>query len=144
MDFNFSRDYNPSFGYDYKKDMDKKTLLAAVDRFVNGQGNQAGTEALAEILVNMIENSLGAIVTAEQNTEINGYQIPKLTEEQILEVYNTIVAGKPCVITDKDGKMHFIPTQGDAINDVISIQIVYFDVMLVTYTDDGSITHKDF
>lgn len=24
MDFNFSRDYNPSFGYDYKKDMDKK------------------------------------------------------------------------------------------------------------------------
>lgn len=56
-DFNFSRDFNKSFGYDYKKDMGKEELLAAVGRFIAGQGNQAGTEALAEILVNIIENS---------------------------------------------------------------------------------------
>ena len=37
--------------------MGKEELLAAVGRFIAGQGNQAGTEALAEILVNIIENS---------------------------------------------------------------------------------------
>ena len=56
-DFNFARDYNKSFSYDYKKDMGKDELLAAVARFIAGQWNQAGTEALAEILVNIIENT---------------------------------------------------------------------------------------
>lgn len=56
-DFNFARDFNKSFSYDYKKDMGKDELLAAVGRFIAGQGNQAGTEALAEILVNIIENT---------------------------------------------------------------------------------------
>ena len=56
-DFNFARDYNKSFSYDYKKDMGKDELLAAVARFIAGQRNQAGTEALAEILVNIIENT---------------------------------------------------------------------------------------
>lgn len=56
-DFNFARDFNKSFSYAYKKDMGKDELLAAVGRFIAGQGNQAGTEALAEILVNIIENT---------------------------------------------------------------------------------------
>lgn len=57
-DFNFARDFNKSFSYDYKKDMGKEELLAAIGRFIAGQGNQAGTEALAEILVNIVENSM--------------------------------------------------------------------------------------
>lgn len=57
-DFNFARDYNKDFSYDYKKAMGKDELLAAVGRFIAGQGNQAGTEALAEILVNIVENSM--------------------------------------------------------------------------------------
>ena len=55
-DFNFARDFNKDFSYDYKKDMGKGELLAAIGRFIAGQGNQAGTEALAEILVNIVEN----------------------------------------------------------------------------------------
>lgn len=57
-DFNFARDFNKDFSYDYKKDMGKVELLAAIGRFIAGQGNQAGTEALAEILVNIVENSM--------------------------------------------------------------------------------------
>ena len=57
-DFNFARDYNKDFSYDYKKDMGKDELLAAIGRFIAGQRNQAGTEALAEILVNIVENSM--------------------------------------------------------------------------------------
>ena len=57
-DFNFARDFNKDFSYDYKKDMSKVELLAAIGRFIAGQGNQAGTEALAEILVNIVENSM--------------------------------------------------------------------------------------
>ena len=55
-EFNFARDFNKDFSYDYKKDMSKVQLLAAIGRFIAGQGNQAGTEALAEILVNIVEN----------------------------------------------------------------------------------------
>ena len=57
-DFNFARDFNKDFSYDYKKDMGKDELLAAIGRFIAGQGNQAGTEALAEILINIVENSM--------------------------------------------------------------------------------------
>ena len=57
-EFNFARDFNKDFSYDYKKDMSKVELLAAIGRFIAGQGNQAGTEALAEILINIVENSM--------------------------------------------------------------------------------------
>ena len=71
--------------------MDKKRLLTAVERFINKRGGRADAGALAEILVNMIENPPCATVAAAENTEINGHHLPELTE---------------------DGKKHFVPTRG--------------------------------
>lgn len=84
-------------------------------------------------------------IKAESNTTVSGYSVPNLTVDDVLRAYNTIVSGGVCVISDSTDNSHFVVNQADTVGDEISIEIIYFNYMLVTYGSDGStvtITHK--
>jgi len=80
-------------------------------------------------------NEYSVIVYAENNTTAGsgGWEVPDLTANQILSLYNGVVQGKNCIVTDKDGKMHFVVTQADLVGDSINIGVMYFDTMYMTY-----------
>lgn len=72
-------------------------------------------------------------ITSTQNITVNGYSVPKLTDEQIISAYNSFIVGNEIIIVDKDGNMHFKVTQADIISDEVCISYVYFDLMILTY-----------
>lgn len=90
----------------------------------------------------IINAGFGTVVRAENNTEVNGYQIPQLTEEQILSIYNAVVTGRIVVISDKNDMMHFVVNQVDSVSDSICVCVMYFDIMVLSYHDDGTIDYK--
>ena len=83
------------------------------------------------------------LITAESNTTVNGYQVPSLTSEQIIEIYNGIVAGKEVVVVDATETMHFKVNQADSMSDEIFISFLYFDIMILQYDENENITHKE-
>lgn len=85
----------------------------------------------------------GVLIQANNNTTINGHSVPQLTSEQIVQAYNGLVAGKAVVITDANGLMHFAVDQADTISDEIYITFNYFDIMILDYNEDGTITFKE-
>lgn len=135
--------YDRAFALDFSSKIEKDEILKAISMFVQGQGNQAGLEYLAEILTAIVRDaSLGMVIQTKENTTINGFQVPKLTDDDINAIYNCFVSGKPVVVTDATGKMHFAPTQADSITNDICVQIVYFDEMFVTYEYNGVMSYK--
>lgn len=83
------------------------------------------------------------LIQAENNTTIGQYVVPQLTGEQVTQAYNDLVAGKSVVIADANGMMHFSVIEADDVSDEVCIVINYFEVMYLTYKDDGTITNKN-
>lgn len=84
----------------------------------------------------------GLVIYAEANTTVNGYSVPELTGDQITEAYNSVIVGRPVTIVDADEHYYLTVDQVDSINDEITLVALYFDVMILTYHDDETITYK--
>lgn len=88
-------------------------------------------------------NYKGIIVEASTNKTVNGLQVPSLTDEQLLAIYNATVAGKSVTITDATGKMHFTGVTADMISDEVFVSFVYFDKMVLEYGEGNATTYKE-
>lgn len=73
-------------------------------------------------------------IQASSNTTINGFQVPDLTTEQVTTAYNTVVAGNNVVICDATGMYHMTVNQADCLNNLLTIEMMYFSTMLLIYT----------
>lgn len=82
------------------------------------------------------------VIQASHNVTINTYVVPALSAEQIIQAYNTIVAGGSVVISDALGMTHLTVGQANEIAGEISIVVYYFDHMVLTYKEDETITYK--
>lgn len=56
----------------------------------------------------------GVVVTPSSMTSVGGYSVPNLTSSQVTLLYNTLVAGKSCTVTDVAGNLQFQVLMGDA------------------------------
>lgn len=88
-------------------------------------------------------SSAGVIVEASTNKTVNGLQVPSLTDDQLLAIYNATVAGKPVTITDATGKMHFTGVTADMVSDEVFVSFVYFDKMVLEYGEGNATTFKE-
>lgn len=134
--------------------MTQEQILALIASKVEGQGNQVDTgSALPEILRGIIEliptipePQTALQVQSANNTTIGGYQVPALTVEQVTLAYNAVVTGRGCIIIDHDETMHAYVNQADRLNNELSIGILFYSYMLLTYTiSNGAvvITHTE-
>lgn len=134
--------------------MEKEQILALISSKIEGQGNQVDTgSALPEILRGIMdliptipEPVAALMVQSANNTTVGGFQVPELTGEQVQQAYNAVVAGRGCIIVDHDETMHAYVNQADALNDELSIGILFYSSMLLTYTlsgDSVTITHTE-
>lgn len=84
-------------------------------------------------------NSL--LIQSEGDATVSEYAVPSLTAEQVQQAYNAVVAGRGCIIVDHDEKMHAYVNQADALNDEISIAILFYSTLILTYTlSNGAVT----
>lgn len=74
------------------------------------------------------------MLQSENNTTVGGYSVPSLTVEQVQQAYNAVVTGRGCIIIDKDELMHAYVNQADQLNDELSIAILYYSSLILTYT----------
>lgn len=81
-----------------------------------------------------------SIVSAENNTTVSGYQVPQLTSDQIVRIYNDIVAGKNVIIVDATDMMHFQGINADVISNELFISFRYFGNLVLEYSENGTIT----
>ena len=78
------------------------------------------------------------MIKSEANVAAGDYQVPQLTAEQVTNAHNAVVSGRGATIVDKDGVGHFVVNQADSLNDKVSIEIVFYKYMLLTYTLEGN------
>lgn len=132
--------------------MTKEQILALVASKIKGQGNQIDIGgALPEVLQGILDlippaPETALLIQSENNTTVGGYQVPSLTVEQVTQAYNAVAGGRGCIITDKDETMHVYANQADHLNDELSIGILYYSTLLLTYTisnDSVVITHTE-
>ncbi len=134
--------------------MTKEQILALISSKVEGQGNQidAGStlpailRGIMDLIPEVPEPVAALMVQSEGNTTIGGYQVPLLTVEQVTQAYNAVVSGRGCIIVDYDETMHAYVNQADRLNDELSIGILFYSYMLLTYTLSGDavvITHTE-
>lgn len=117
---------------------------AIADKIV-GQGNQIDIGGvLANILnglLDLIGNAHAVIIQSTANTTAGGYQVPVLTPEDVTHAYNAVTSGRGAIIVDKDEVMHAFVNQADALNGELSIGILFYSYMLLTYTlTDNAVT----
>lgn len=125
--------------------MTKDQILQMIESRVEGQGNQVDTgTALPTVLRGIIdlipavpEPQTALMVQSESNTTVGGYQVPALSVEQVQQAYNAVVTGRGCIIVDHDETMHAYVNQADRLNDELSIGILFYSYMLLTYTISG-------
>lgn len=127
--------------------MTKEQLKELVAKGILGQCNQVDVGSTLPLILNAIldlfdENS-GVVLEVRENTTVNGQSVPKLTDEQILTAYNCVVAARPCAVTDADAVNHFMVLGGEMADEVASIQLLFSDEMVLTYTEGGTITYKE-
>lgn len=104
----------------------------------------ANADATTKLYVdNAINGIKGIIIEASTNKTVNGLQVPSLTDEQLLAIYNATVAGKAVTITDATGKMHFTGVTADMISDEVFVSFVYFDKMVLEYGEGNATTYKE-
>lgn len=134
--------------------MTQEQILALISSKIEGQGNQidAGSvlpavlRGIIELIPTIPEPVAALMVQSANDTTVGGYQVPELTAEQVTLAYNAVVAGRGCIIVDHDEKMHAYVNQADALNDELSIGILFYSSMLLTYTLSGetvTITHTE-
>lgn len=134
--------------------MTKGQILALISSKIEGQGNQidAGStlpailRGIIDLIPTIPEPVAALMVQSANNTTVGGFQVPELTGEQVQQAYNAVVAGRGCIIVDHDETMHAYVNQADALNDELSIGILFYSSMLLTYTlsgDSVTITHTE-
>lgn len=134
--------------------MRKTEIQELIKQKIAGQGNQLDVgNALPEILHGIMdliptipEPVAALMVQSANNTTVGGFQVPELTGEQVQQAYNAVVAGRGCIIVDHDETMHAYVNQADALNGELSIGILFYSSMLLTYTlsgDSVTITHTE-
>lgn len=92
------------------------------------------------------ESGGNLVIRSNANATVNGYVVPKLTVDQVINAYNTFVGGGLCIVTSADDNSHFAVNQADVISGEITIEFLYYNYMLLSYTvigDDVEITHYD-
>lgn len=134
--------------------MTKEQILFLITSKIEGQGNQidAGStlpailHGIMDLIPEIPEPVAALMVQSVGNTTIGGYQVPMLTAEQVTQAYNAVVSGRGCIIVDHDETMHAYVNQADRLNDELSIGILFYSYMLLTYTLSGDavvITHTE-
>lgn len=88
--------------------------------------------AINEVLQSVPSGTL--MIQSEGNTTAGGYQVPSLTVEQVTEAYNAVVGGRGCIIVDVDEQMHAYVNQADNLNNELSIGILFYSSLILTYT----------
>lgn len=119
--------------------MTKEEIKALISAKVAGQGNQID---IAGVLPSVLEGIIGLIPEVEtalmiesaSNTAVGGFQVPSLTAEQVERAYNAVVSGRGCIIVDHDETMHAYVNQADQLNDELSIGILFYSSLVLTYT----------
>lgn len=83
----------------------------------------------------------GIVVTPDDMIMVDGCDVPELTATQITNLYNAMVAGKNCIITNDIGDQQFTVAFGQALHYGPSIMIQYFSEAIVEYiiTEDDEI-----
>lgn len=102
-------------------------------------GENYSWEMIGTTEVNLDGYARQIAVVAESNRTVNGYQVPVLSNTQLITIYNGVVAGDSVVITDATGMMHFEGINADMISDEIFVSFRYFDKMLLEYDEQGNI-----
>lgn len=132
--------------------MTPQEIKARIAAKITGQGNQVDIgNGLSEILNEIIDlipemPETVLMVQSANNTTVGGFSVPALTVEQVQQAYNAVVAGRGCIIIDKDETMHAYVNQADALNDELSIAILFYSSLILTYTITGGavvITHVE-
>lgn len=149
-------DFNNDFNDDFliEQAMTKDEILALIVSKIEGQGNQidAGSTlpAILRGIIGLIpaapEPVAALMIQSANNTTVGGYQVPALSADQVTQAYNAVVTGRGCIIVDYDETMHAYVNQADALNDELSIGILFYSSMLLTYTlsgDSVTITHTE-
>lgn len=134
--------------------MTKEEILELIASKVEGQGNQidignampAIMRGIIDLIPAIPEPVAALMVQSANNTTVGGYQVPALTVDQVTQAYNAVVTGRGCIIVDHDETMHAYVNQADALNGELSIGILFYSYMLLTYTVTGDsvvITHTE-
>lgn len=83
-------------------------------------------------------SAAAALIThSESDVTVEGFSVPALTAGQVIAAYNAVVAGRGCIVVDKDDVGHFFVNQADSLNGDITVEILFYSYMLVAYTLSG-------
>lgn len=130
--------YNVASGSD-----DVNTTYSLIGGGGGGDITRAEVEEMdAEVLRQAKEYADGKaftpiIIEVEENQTINGYAVPKLTDEDLMRAYNGVVAGYPVIIVDATGNYFFVVKQADTDTEDFYICFDYCAVMILTYQLHG-------
>lgn len=122
--------------------LELKALIAGT---IAGQGNQIDAGSKLPVILNGIidlipeipEPETALMIQSAGNTTAGTYQVPALTAEQVQQAYNAVVTGRGCIIVDHDETMHAYVNQADQLNDELSIGILFYSSLVLTYTLSG-------
>lgn len=89
---------------------------------------------LFNAILDKIEETSELSIKVDENTELNGFLVPKMSVNDVTKAFNAFVSGRPVTITDADDVFHIAVVQADNIEGEISITILFWNIMLVTYT----------
>lgn len=102
-------------------------------------GHIAGTITNQTDLVNYVAEHgfTPTFIQASGSKTVNGYSVPQFTDDEIQEIYNAVVAGKPVVIVDEDETMFFTGVNADVVSEDVFISFRYFDKMILEYGESN-------
>lgn len=116
-------------------------IIGLIDAGASNIGNMTDLQTAAKnTIVAAINEVLNAIpsgplmIQSAGNTTAGSYQVPALTVEQVQQAYNAVVSGRGCIIVDHDETMHAYVNQADQLNDELSIGILFYSSLVLTYT----------
>lgn len=90
------------------------------------------------------EDDKGVVIVVEENQTVNGYQVPKMTADDVIRAYNAVVAAVPCTLTDAQENQHFAVNQADTVSSDICVNVLYYDKMLLTYVLSGDTVTTEY
>ncbi len=122
--------------------MTKEEIQGLIAKKIEGQGTQIDASSVLPAILNGIMDLIPSIpdpecalmVQSENYTTAGAYQVPALSVEQVTAAYNAVVGGRGCIIVDKDENMHAFVNQADNLNDELSIGILFYSSLVLTYT----------
>lgn len=76
------------------------------------------------------------------NTTVAGHIVFDIPAETITDIYNMMVKGAVCILSDTLGNIHRLVSSADTDGDNVYV-IVQYDDILVRYVDDGTHVYKE-